>query len=66
MIKEYKLLCCDYEWITDEMFDIALMELIADLPLLTLVRVPGIYEILAEKFNNEVLTKLENERGEEE
>ncbi len=54
-----------YDWVTDEMFDAALMEILAGIPLTSLVRVDGVYELLKEEYNNEVLTKLENERGDE-
>jgi len=56
----------DYDWVTDEMFDTALMEILADIPLTSLVTVEGVYELLKEEYNNEVLTKLESERGDEE
>ena len=56
----------DYDWVTDEMFDTALMEILAGIPLTSLVRVEGVYELLKEEYNNEVLTKLESERGDEE
>ena len=50
----------DYDWVTDEMFDTALMEILAGIPLTSLVRVEGVYELLKEEYNNEVLTKLES------
>ena len=56
----------DYDWITDEMFDDALMEIIDKVRINTLVReVEGVYELVKEYYNNDVLTKLEKERGEE-
>ena len=54
----------DYSWVTHDIFDAALMEILADMPLISLVRVEGVYEILREEFNDEVLTKLEKEKEE--
>ena len=52
----------EFSWVTNEMFDAALRELCAKEDLLT---VPGVYEIVQEHFNNDVLAKLEEERDDE-
>ena len=52
-----------YEWVTDEMFDEELIAILRDIPSSELLRIPGIYEILKEEFNNEVLSSLENNRS---
>ena len=54
----------DYDWVTDEMFDAALMEILAGFPLTTLVRVEGVYELLKEEYNDVVLINLEHQREE--
>ena len=56
----------DYSWVTDEMFDGALEGIVDGLPASTILRIPGAYEVLSEALNNEVLTRLEESRGEEE
>lgn len=52
----------DYSWVTTEMFDQKLRELAQDFDLLT---IPGVYELVAEDFNNEVLAALEQDREDE-
>lgn len=52
-----------YDWVTNELFDEKLAEVLDQAfgcpsALLTIL---GVYEILAEKFNNEVLDALEEE-----
>ena len=42
-----------------EAFDEALAEIIDDSPASHLLSIPGIYEILSEHFNNDVLARLE-------
>lgn len=54
----------DYSWVTDEMFDGELEKVVAE-NASTLLSVPGVYEAVREHFNNEVLTRLENAREEE-
>jgi hypothetical protein len=62
----------DLSWVTQEMFDNKLIDLInADLhkhndPASFLFRIPGIYEILSEDYNNSVLEELEADRNENE
>lgn len=43
--------------ITAVEFDLILVELVRDIDPVTLLRVPGVYEALAEHFNNEVLER---------
>jgi hypothetical protein len=45
--------------ITNEEFDLMLLELLMETHPLIILRVPGVYEILAEHFNNEVLERWE-------
>ena len=52
-----------YEWVTDEMFDEELLDILRDTPANFLLRIPGIYEILKEEFNDEVLSNLEKNRS---
>lgn len=49
------------EWITDEMFNDKLTELVADMSADDLLAIPGIAEILRESLNNEIIRELENE-----
>ena len=49
----------DYSWVTNEMFQDTLADVIQYENILA---IPGIYEILAEEYNNEVLEQLEKER----
>ena len=51
-----------YEWITDEMFDRELAELLDDCTGDDLLQIPGIYELAKEHFNNEVLEACEEHR----
>jgi len=60
----------DYSWVTQEMFDGKLIDIVNDelntaiSPFNNLVSIPGIYEILSEHYNNAVLTELESDREE--
>lgn len=47
--------------ITTEAFDEILGEILDDMKASTLLAIPGIYEILAEEYNNEVLERWEDE-----
>jgi len=47
--------------ITDEEFDRILCGIIGDLSAETIIGIPGIYEVLAEHFNNEVLEQWKEE-----
>lgn len=55
----------DFGWVTTEMFDEELKEILSDEDPVGLLSIPGIYEILAEHFNNEVLTNLQRQREDE-
>lgn len=66
MKKEGERTMVDYSWITDEMFDEALMEIVDKQGPLSILRIEGVYELVKEHYNNEVLEKLEQSRGEEE
>ena len=56
----------EYSWITDEMFDEALMEIVDKQGLVSLIRIEGVYELVKEHYNNAVLSKLEKNRRDEE
>ena len=43
--------------ISNEEFNNILLEILSEMPANQLISVPGIYEILAEEFNNEILQK---------
>ncbi|MCP4156670.1 MAG: hypothetical protein GY757_53650 [bacterium] len=45
----------DYKDMTQEEFDQILIDLLDDAPASHLLTIPGIYEILAEHYNNEIL-----------
>lgn len=47
----------------NEEFDEALAEIIDESPASHLLSVPGVYEVLAEHFNNDVLAKIEENRA---
>lgn len=50
----------DISWITDEMFADKLGEICASEDLLS---IPGVYEIVSDHFNNEVIEALQDEHG---
>ena len=52
----------DYSWVTNEMFDNKLEEMLRDTNAIDLLSMPGVYEILAEEWNNDILSALESER----
>ena len=52
-----------YASITSEQFDEALEELVGDLLASEILIIPGIYEVLSEEFNNEVLFNLARAAG---
>jgi regulator of protease activity HflC (stomatin/prohibitin superfamily) len=55
-----------YDWVTVEMFDDKLREILNRMTADELVsEVPGIYPEVAEHFNNDVLEELEGEREED-
>ena len=47
--------------ITNNIFDRKLCEILDTQPASSLLSIPGIYEILAEYFNNDVLEELESD-----
>lgn len=47
-----------YEWVTDEMFNDELEKIIEERGV-EILNVPGVYEVLSEHFNNDVLERLE-------
>jgi hypothetical protein len=57
----------DHSWVTTEMFDSRLREIVNDelntatSPFDNLISIPGVYEILAEHYNNDVLNELEDD-----
>lgn len=55
-----------YAWISQEYFDATLAEIIGEFSGVTLLQVPGAYEVFSEHFNNDVLHTLDElHRGEE-
>lgn len=52
--------------IAQEGFDAKLADIINRDPASALLQVPGIYEVLAEEFNNQILMELEGEDETEE
>jgi hypothetical protein len=55
-----------YDWVTNEMFDEELEKVIEEASASTLIAIPGLYEVVREEFNNEILERLERFRPEEE
>ena len=51
----------DYGKMTQEEFDSILAEIVETTP--GIIQIPGVYEILAEHFNNEVLDRWEQSQG---
>jgi len=54
-----------FEWVTNEMFDEKLQEICDEEGAPNLLTIPGVYEVLSEHFNNEVLDCLQAEKEEE-
>lgn len=52
-----------FDWVTQEMFDKKLGEILEQ-QAGTLLSIPGMYEVVSEYFNNDVLRELESEREE--
>lgn len=48
--------------ITDEEFDTKLIEILSKMTAAQLLSIPGIYEIVSEEFNNNVIEAIEAER----
>jgi len=55
----------DYSWVTDEMFENKLEEILSRHTGDELLHIPGLYELVREEFNNKVLEELEDERNNE-
>jgi len=51
--------------VKDEEFDEELEKIMNEQPAGNLLSIPGIYEIVSEHFNNEVLQRLKNKRDTE-
>lgn len=49
--------------ITQDEFDDILIEILEDKSRTTILQIPGIYEILAEEFNNDVISRWEAMNG---
>lgn len=52
----------DYSWVTNEMFDAKLAEILDGLSGGQVLAVAGAYEVFSEHFNNAVLEALEQDR----
>ena len=52
-----------YSWVTSEMFDEKLAELLDEMGAGAILQIPGVYECVSEYLNNEVLESLESERA---
>ena len=52
----------DYAKLTNDEFGRYLSDIIDESPASHLLSIPGIYEILAEEFNNEILTRWESDQ----
>lgn len=50
--------------VSNEEFDRALQEIIDEEGTATLLSIPGIYEVLSEHYNNEVIARIAAERDE--
>ena len=55
----------NYDWVTDEMFDKALVVMLKEMGADQLLNISGVYELVAEAYNNTIFEKLEQEREEE-
>ncbi len=53
----------DYSWVTNEMFDAELTEICSDVGTVGLMSIPGVYELVKEDLNNEVLERLRDRRA---
>jgi hypothetical protein len=51
-----------YAWVTTEMFDRKLEELLGQMSAGTIMQIPGVYEAVSEELNNDVLRDLEHDR----
>lgn len=53
----------DYGWVTDDMFQRKLEELVGNMSGGEILATPGAYEVFSEALNNEVLDALRAERA---
>ena len=53
----------NYEWVTQEMSNDKLAEVIDEQKASNLLTIPGIFEILSEHFNNEILARFDNDQA---
>lgn len=53
----------EYDWVTDEMFDDAVRTLAKDDGVDVLLGIPGVWECIAEFYNNDALSLLEERRA---
>ena len=54
----------NYDWVTDEMFDEALRAMVAEMSSWSVLDIPGVYELVREELNNDVLALLDEQREE--
>lgn len=55
----------DYSWVTDEMFQEELELRMDSMSTESILAIPGVYELVSEELNNEVLEALKNKREEQ-
>jgi hypothetical protein len=53
-----------YSWVTSDIFDTKLRDIVASMRAEEILDLPGVYEIVSEYLNNEVLKALEFEHDE--
>lgn len=51
----------DYSWVTDDMFQTKLEDIVGRLGTDALMAIPSIHEILSEELNNQVLEELDDD-----
>jgi hypothetical protein len=54
-----------YSWVTHDMFCDKLAELLDDMSGAAILLIPGVYEVLSEHLNNDVLSALSDERADQ-
>lgn len=52
----------NYDWVTPEIFERKLHEIVTRMSSDELLVIPGVYEALSEELNNQILEELEEER----
>ena len=55
----------DYEWVTSELFDRKLAEIVGEMTGWEVIQIPEVYVAVSEHLNNQVLEELEQEREQE-